>query len=461
MRRRLAAAALAATLLATLPAGVLTTAGPATAQAPAVAHYEGTLPDGATWIADVPARWNGTLVLFSHGFGALVAIDAPDPEVQRALLDRGYALAGTSYDPHGPTWALESATRDQFAGLAAVERVLSTTRGRPRLTLALGSSMGGLVSGQQAERARGRIDGAVSICGLMAGGIDLGNYQLDGEHALARLLLPGQDVKLVRYASPAEGQAAAARLSAAATAAQATPQGRARVALGTALLNMPTWSPGQERPPGRHDADGLAQAQYDWLLRTLPFVMAGRHSIEQSAGGNASWNAGVDYARLLARSPYRDQVRTLYRRAGLDLRADLADLTRHARVRADRHALADLARSSTLTGRLQVPHLAMHTLYDQLAPMEFEHRYAEQVHAAGRAPLLRQAYVNRRGHCVFATSEIVAALAAVAHRATTGRWDGVATARGLQAAARATGLDDGPAFVDHRPGPLVGHRHRR
>jgi len=390
-----------------------------------------------------------------------VAIDAPDSGVQRALLDRGYALAGTSYDPDGPTWALESATRDQFAGLAAVERVLSTTGSRPRLTLALGSSMGGLVSGQEAERARGRIDGAVSICGLMAGGIDLNNYQLDGEHALARLLLPGQDVKLVRYASPAEGQAAAAQLSAAATAAQATPRGRARVALGTALLNMPTWSPEQERPPGRHDAAGLAKAQYDWLLRTLPFVMPGRHSIEQSAGGNASWNAGVDYARLLARSPYRDQVRTLYRRAGLDLHADLADLTRSARVRADRYALADLARSSTLTGRLEVPHLTMHTLYDQLAPVEFEHRYAEQVRAAGDAPLLRQAFVNRRGHCVFATSEIVAALEAVAHRAATGRWGAGATTRGLQAAALATGLDDAPAFVDHRPGPLVSHRGRR
>ena len=74
-------------------------------------------------------------------------------------------------------------------------------------------------------------------------------------------------------------------------------------------------------------------------------------------------------------------------------------------------------------------------------------------------PLLRQAFVNRRGHCVFATSEIVAAVAAVAHRATTGRWDDVATTRGLEAAARATGLGDGPAFVDHRPGPLVSHRY--
>ena len=33
-----------------------------------------------TWIADVPANWNGTLLLYSHGFGPLTAADAPDPQ---------------------------------------------------------------------------------------------------------------------------------------------------------------------------------------------------------------------------------------------------------------------------------------------------------------------------------------------------------------------------------------------
>ncbi len=41
------------------------------AAAPPVTHYTGTLDDGASWIADVPAGWNGTLVLYSHGFGTL------------------------------------------------------------------------------------------------------------------------------------------------------------------------------------------------------------------------------------------------------------------------------------------------------------------------------------------------------------------------------------------------------
>ncbi len=182
--------------------------------------------------------------------------------------------------------------------------------------------------------------------------------------------------------------------------------------------------------------------------------MSARYFIELSAGGNPSWNAGVDYAGLLARSPYRKMVLSMYRKAGLDPRADLAELTRHASIRADRAAVADLTRSSTVTGRLDVPMLTMHTIYDQLAPVEFEHRYADQA----RTGLLRQSYVARRGHCAFTPSEQIAAIQSAEHRAVTGRWDGTATTQNLQKAALALNLGDSPAFTGFRPGPLVSHR---
>ena len=106
--------------------------GASTAQAaapPSSTHYTGSLTDGATWVADVPAAssWNGTVILYSHGFGPLTAADAPDPTTQADLLHLGYALAGSSYS--GPSWwALASAVRDQFGSLAAAERIT----GQPR-----------------------------------------------------------------------------------------------------------------------------------------------------------------------------------------------------------------------------------------------------------------------------------------------------------------------------------------
>jgi len=448
-RKRILIAALAAVLLG--PA-----VGPASAavSAPSAAHYTGTLPDGATWIADVPAGWHGPLVLYSHGFGTLTAADAPDPGTAQELLARGYALVGSSYDPNGSLWALDSAVRDQFASLTAVERLI----GRPRMTLALGTSMGGLISALEAQQGRGHLDGVLSTCGLVGGGIDLNNYELDGEYAINQLLAPDQSVTLVDYANPGEGVAAASQLSALATAAQATAAGRARVALGTALLNMPTWANQQAQPPARDDADGIAQAQYDWLVGTLPFIMPARFFIELAAGGNASWNVDVDYGALLARSPYRRTVEALYREAGLDLHADLTNLTRHTATRADATAVSWLSRTSTVTGRLEVPTLDLHTIYDQLAPVEYENQYADQVRAAGDDALLRQGYVARRGHCAFTSSELIAGLQAVQHRIITGRWDQAATTQGLQTAALALNLADSPAFVAFHPGPLVSHR---
>ncbi|MFD8388672.1 alpha/beta hydrolase [Streptomyces sp. NPDC059680] len=443
--------------LATLASAALTTvpAPAARADTPATGHLTGTLSDGANWIADVPAHWNGTLLLFSHGFGPTVAKDAPSDAVRTELLAEGYAMAGSSYDPHGSMWALNSAERDQFAILDAVAEKLGT----PRRTLAVGQSMGGLVNAQIARDGAGRVDGALGLCGLVAGGTDLDNYQLDAEYALARLLLPGQDVGLVRFGSADAAAATAEKLTAAVTAAQTTPQGRARIALAAAFLNLPGWAPGQGRPAPT-DWAGQEEQQYAWFAQgILSFVEGGRYAVEQSAGGNNSWNAGVDYARLLAGSVHAPQVRALYGSAGLDLRADLASLTRGAAITADPTAVRAAQRTSSAGQSLGVPLVDVHTIADDLVPAEQERRFGDRVRAAGDGALLRQAYVERQGHCTFTTAETVAALHALEHRVTTGHWDDAATPSALQRSATALGLD-GAAYAPYRPARLTVGRDR-
>ncbi|WP_107450403.1 alpha/beta hydrolase [Streptomyces sp. LUP30] len=443
-RLRVALAALACAALVTLP--------PPAAQADATAtgRLTGTLPDGATWIADVPDHWNGTLLLFSHGFGPTVAANAPTGAVRTELLAQGYAMAGSSYDPHGSMWALDSAERDQFATLDAVTAKI----GAPRRTLAVGQSMGGLVNAQLARDGGGRIDGALGQCGLVAGGTDLDNYQLDAEYTIARLLLPGQDVPLVRFGTAADASATAARLTKAVTDAQSTPRGRARIALAAAFLNLPAWAPGADRP-APDDWAGRQEQQYAWFAQgILAFVEGGRYAVEQSVGGNNSWNRGVDYARLLDGSVYAPQVRALYRAAGLDLRADLRTLTKDAVITADPAAVRTARRTSTAGQGLDVPLLDVHTTADNLVPVEQENRFAARVRAAGDGALLRQAYVERQGHCAFTTAETVAALHALEHRVRTGRWDDAATPAALQRSATALGLD-GAAYVPYRPAPLT------
>ncbi|MFF4800988.1 alpha/beta hydrolase [Streptomyces sp. NPDC001351] len=447
----------ALTALVTLASAALTAvpSPAAPANTPAAGHLTGTLSDGATWIADVPDHWNGTLLLFSHGFGPTVARDAPTDAVRTELLAEGYAMAGSSYDPHGSMWALNSAERDQFGTLDAVTAKIGT----PRRTLAIGQSMGGLVNAQIARDGGGRIDGALGQCGLVAGGTDLDNYQLDAEYTLARLLLPGQDVKLVRFGTSAEASATADLLTKTVTAAQSTPQGRARVALAAAFLNLPAWSPGKDRPAAT-DWAGQEEQQYDWFAQgILSFVEGGRYAIEQSVGGNNSWNRGVNYARLLAGSEHASQVRALYRAAGLDLRAELRTLTEGAAITADPAAVSTAQRTSSAGQGLEVPLLDVHTTADNLVPVQQENRFAARVRASGDGALLRQAYVERQGHCAFTTAETVAALHALEHRVTTGRWDDAATPAALQRSATALGLD-GAAYVPYRPARLTVGRDR-
>src|SRR5207244_1817285 len=80
--------------------------------------------------------------------------------------------------------------------------------------------------------------------------------------------------------------------------------------------------PGAPEPP-RTDFSARELNQFLWDQQVdFPFLFALRAELEFRAGGNPSWNTDVDYDRQLAQSINRDEVRALYRAAGLDLQQD-------------------------------------------------------------------------------------------------------------------------------------------
>jgi hypothetical protein len=445
--RASAAAGLSSPATARVPAGGRRVSVPHVSTAPPGTEVTGTLGNGTTWIAQYPQPWNGTLVLYSHGYGGLGAADAPDPQTASELLARGFALAGSSYDPSGSQWALNTAVSDQLGALSAVESTVLPHQ--PAHVIAFGESMGGLVSALEAEQGPGWIDGALTACGVVAGGVSLDDYQLDGEYVIAQLLGDPATplVGLDQGTAYSTGQALTGDA------------GQARLALAMAFLNLPAWAPGAPAPAPADQPAAQEAAQYQSLIgnygSTLEFMIGARESIEQSAGGQPASDAGTDFARALAASPYQGEVRALYRAAGLSLNADLATLSAHAAVRATPAALAALRASSQPTGRLTVPELDLHTTGDNLVPVQQESYYASQVAAAGSGSLLRQAYTASQGHCNFSVSELVAGVAAVLRRVTSGQWGDLATAASLQRAAEALGA--GPAsFTSYSPGALTG-----
>ena len=420
-------------------------------------EYGGALPNGAIWRAVVPSDWNGTLLLYSHGYAPsfvpLSPAVAPDGETETALLELGYALAGSSYAANG--WALPTAAADQ---LATLDAAIAAIGAEPDSVLAYGSSMGGLVTAQLAESAGDVIDGALPTCGIVAGGVDLNNYQLDGAHAINELLAPGVDIQLVGYSSFfGDAQIATAQLVAAVEEGQASPEGRARVALAAALYQLPDWLPADDEPSAGDD-EARQAAMYEWLVSTLPFVTPARADLVAAAGGDSGWNEGVDYRRLFRESPERQLVATLYREAGLALGADLDLLTATADLSAEPSALQSMLNHSHPDGDLAMPVFSLHTTDDNLVPVQHEEEYADDVRSHGKRSLLRQSYVARPGHCAFTSAEVVAGLKVLEDRVTTGHWGpaGVSSKK-LNDLAESLGLG-GSAFVNFQPGEFIGDR---
>jgi dienelactone hydrolase len=425
-------------------ASTLTAHGTAGATAPLV--LTGSIA-GAAYKIEVPSPWNGTLLLYSHGtvFPGLPnpAADVRDPATGAWLLQHGYALAGSSFSSTG--YAMQDALHDQIALLDYFVRRI----GAPRRTIAWGTSLGGSITAGLVQLYPTRFTGALPMCGTLAGGIGRFNQYLDATFAFKTLLAPTAALPLVHVTNPAKTLKLAETLL---TQAQRSAAGRARLALVAALMDIPGWFDPTATDPAQVDATAQEKNQFAYLqVNTLPGSLIVRADLERRAGGNVSWNTGVNYSDLLAQSTSRQEVQRLYAQAGLVLAADLATLQSAPRIAADPHAVAYLRQYISYDGRLQVPVLTLHTTGDGVVPVESEQVYANLVHAAGRSRYLRQLFVNRASHCSFTPAEQITALQTLIHRLDTGHWDNGADMQRLNNAASTLGPAPALSILPHQP----------
>jgi pimeloyl-ACP methyl ester carboxylesterase len=421
----------------------------------------GVLTDGATYVIEVPAKWNGILFLYSHGY---VIPGAPnpaqdvaikDPATRFFMLSSGFALAGSSYATTG--WAIEQALPDQIAVLDIFDK----TFGVPKRTIAWGHSLGGMVTAGLIQRYPDRFDAALPMCGVLSGGVATWNTALDATFAFKTLLAPGSGLQVVNIANPLANLKLAEIVLA---TAQGTPQGRARLALVSALGDGPGWFDPLSPEPAPTDFAGQEMNQFLWDQQVdFPFAFAFRAELEARALGNPSWNTHVDYRRQLEHSVDAGEVRALYEQAGLDLDADLKTLNETVRISADGPATEYLERNITFDGDIRIPVLTLHTTGDGLVVVENENAYHQVVREDGNQRFLRQTYVARAGHCAFTPAETIAAVQALLARLETGEWPDLDASR-LNAAAATLGplfnifsngmggiVPAAPAFVDFRP----------
>ena len=389
-----------------------------TAQAPRVKTYRGKFSDGATYVIQVPSKWNGTLLLYSHGYvvpgSSNPAEDVGDPITGAYLLANGYALGGSSYATTG--WAVQQALPDQIEVLDTFKTLVGT----PNRTIAWGHSLGGIITAGLVQRYPERFDAALPMCGVLAGSVGTWNEALDSAFAFDVLLGAGSGLKVVNIANPVKNVDIAEAIL---NQAQKTAQGQARIALSAALADTPGWFDPLSPEPSRTDYVTQEANQYLWLSQIdFPFAFGFRAELEKRAEGNPSWNNGVDYEKQLKNSVDFTEVQALYQKAGINLQDDVQAVNDAARIKAKTSSVTYLEHNIIFDGQIDLPVLTLHTKGDGLVVVEDESAYKDVVDEEHNGALLRQLFVHRAGHCEFTPAETVVAFTALVSRLDTGKW---------------------------------------
>ena len=340
--------------------------------------------DGAGYRIEVPATWNGDLVLYAHGFrGTGLELTVSNPRIRQYLVTNGYAWAASSYSKNG--YDVRQGVKDTHA----LGELFNGLVGHPRRTYFTGHSMGGHITGVAIEQYPQAYVGALPMCGVM-GDNELFDYFLDFN--LVAQALTGVPAE---FPFPADYQ----------TAVVPT----VKAALGPAY-------------PVVLNAQGLE-------LRGVTQNISGgprpAFSTSFAVWGNFLFTVGVTGGDLgVAPGNVQDNSDTIYQ-IDADPALSPEEIALNAavlRVEQDpqgRHP-DGLGNIPPISGRLPIPVLSLHTIGDLFVPFSMEQIYARRVAAEGAADLLVTRAIRDHNHCGFAVPEEEAAFAALVNWAVDG-----------------------------------------
>jgi pimeloyl-ACP methyl ester carboxylesterase len=336
------------------------------------------LPHGALAMYCVPPNWNGSLVVWAHGyvdftqpvgFYHLTFSDGSGGEVYLpdVVETLGFAFATTSYRQNGLA-VLE--------GVEDVEELVdafpaATGRPKPRHTFLTGASQGGIISVLLAERSPQRFSGALAGCG------PIGNFRWQIDYI-------GDARAVFDHFFPGLLPGSATLIPSAVISNWSSIH---KPAVDRAIASNPEAARQLYRSVGAQvnpDPAGLATT----ATQVLWYNVFGTNDANRKLGGNPFDNSSRFY---LGADDFM----------GLNARV--------ARVSADALALANLSPYQT-SGRPTIPLVTLHTIGDEIIPFWHEIAYFFKAAAAG-TPRVTQIPVGAYGHCNFALSDILGAFA--------------------------------------------------
>ena len=365
--------------------------------------------NGAPYRIVVPATWNGTLLVYAHGYRDKAdhpgevdnrnADVAPSAALATALLAQGYALAGSAYRDNG--WEVEGGTHD-LKDLAVYFRGHIA---HPDRTIIWAFSMGTVIGFDSMERFGGIYDGALCACAVGAGATS--SWDGAGDLALAYDTVFGMPSAWgsfgdVRNDLDFETEVRPKLISEVSSPANFPKFEFIRLVTGT---------------PGRGINPPPPPAFYPgWIFTDMFFAMEARAELERRAGGPIVQNLDRDYNLTPAERGYLMALGV----PSAVIDSWLMAMNGQRYVSAPQYARNYLEHNANYNGKIKNPVLTMHTIVDPLVPVSQEFEYAETVAAAKRSGLLFQTYTNGNGHCAFTGPQLITAVNAINNWVTTG-----------------------------------------
>ena len=358
---------------------------------------------GAAYQMEVPANWNGELVLWAHGYngeGNLLCATPPPAGLRQHFVSQGYAWAASSYASNGYDVAQGVKDTKELIGL------FRSRVGKAERTYMTGVSMGGHVTAVAIERYRNAFDGAMPACGVL-GDKELFDYFLDANvtaAALAGAPKPAFPADPAAYATYVNTQVAPKLGTYNAPAL--TPNSPAGQAWGGVVQQQSGGTrPGFAGSFAYWNAFGFGALQnVPFLFGVYPGLTGGTSGV---AKGNVTDNSDTVYT--VDGNSTQNPVEQAINAGALRVEADPAGKPKRG-----------LSGIPAVSGDISIPVVTLHNIGDLFVPFSMEQIYNRRVAANGASDLLTQRAIRSAGHCDFTTAEYTSAFDAMVTQVKTG-----------------------------------------
>jgi acetyl esterase/lipase len=337
---------------------------------------------GAAYQVEVPANWNGKLVMYAHGYaGTGATLGVNPPSIRRYLVQNGYAWAASSYAKN--YYDVRAGVEDTNAlalEFVAIATKNSRTLAAPSKIYITGHSMGGHITAAAIEDEAAstavhkvKYAGAVPMCGVV------GDTELFNQ--FAAMQVTAQAIAGV----PSYPSNKWSEVNTLVTNTLFTTFPSAPTAKGQQYLSVVQNITGGPRPmfnlgiafggsfPSAYGTFGSDGTVTGILTKNVLDTNAYTYVIDGDVAGSAALNASA-----------------------LKLTA-VADANR---LRTD-----GLRWIPKINGEFKIPVVTIHTLGDLFVPFSMEQTYQKRVAAKGNSAWLVQRAIRGVSHCDFTIAE--------------------------------------------------------